>query len=156
VYTPPHEDSAEGVAVIDRACVKGDPIERLRMTFAAGRVVKVEADSEAGVEAFSELLSASTGDRDAIAEFAIGLNPGVTEPVGDITIDEKIGGSVHIAIGMNGRFGGRNHSNLHLDLVMLRPYVELDDAIVVAGGVLQVPAPARGICHGRPAEGMLS
>jgi len=140
VYTPPHEDSAEGVAVIDRAFIKGSPIERLRLTFAAGRVVKVEADDVAGVEAFDELLSASTGDKDRIAEFAIGLNPGAAEPVGDIAIDEKIGGSVHIAIGMNDRFGGRNRSNLHLDLVILRPSVELDGAIVLADGVLQVPA----------------
>jgi len=143
VYTPPHEDSAEGVAVIDKAFIKGNPIERLRLTFAAGRVVKVQADDRAGVAAFNELLSASTGDRDVIAEFAIGLNPGVTEPVGDIAIDEKIGGSVHIAIGMNDRFGGRNHSNLHLDLVMLRPCVKLDGTTIVADGALQLPASPR-------------
>ena len=151
VYTPPYEDSAQGVAVIDRAFIKGRPIERLRLTFAAGRVAKVEAQDEAGVAAFNELLSTSAGDRDVIAEFAIGLNPGVTEPVGDIAIDEKIGGSVHIAIGMNDRFGGRNHSNLHLDLVMLRPSVELDGTTVVADGALRMAEhPACDTGHGQP------
>lgn len=71
-----------------------------------------------------------------IAEFGIGLNPGATEPIGDVMLDEKIGGSVHVAIGMNERFGGRNRSNLHLDLVILRPTVWLDEMKVIEGGIL--------------------
>ncbi len=88
------------------------------------------------VDSFWELLAASSGDKDAIAEFAVGLNPGVTEPVGDIALDEKIGGSVHIAIGMNDHFGGRNRSNLHLDLVIMRPTVWLDSEQAIVDGVL--------------------
>ncbi|MBI4771983.1 MAG: aminopeptidase, partial [Chloroflexi bacterium] len=79
VYVAPHEDSAEGVAVIDRAFIQGRPVERLRLTFAAGRVVGVDAPDPAGAALFRELLAASTGDKDVIAEFAIGLNPGATE-----------------------------------------------------------------------------
>jgi leucyl aminopeptidase (aminopeptidase T) len=51
-------------------------------------------------------------------------------------LDEKIGGSIHIAIGMNERFGGRNKSNLHLDLVVLRPEVWLDKTLVIDDGIL--------------------
>lgn len=136
VYLAPHEDSAQGVAVIDRAFLRGTPVERLQLTFVEGRVVEVKAPDASAVDAWHELLSASSGDKDIIAEFAIGLNPGLTEPVGDVMLDEKIGGSVHVAIGMNESFGGRNRSNLHLDLVMLRPSVWLDESLVLADGIL--------------------
>jgi aminopeptidase len=59
-------------------------------------------------------------------DFAIGLNSNLHEPVGIAALDEKIDGSVHIALGMNEHFGGTNRSNLHMDLVMLRARVWLD------------------------------
>lgn len=140
VYVAPHEDSAEGVAVIEKAFIKGRVVEQLRLTFSQGRVVLARAHDPSAVDSFWELLAASSGDKDLIAEFAIGLNPGATEPVGDIALDEKIGGSVHIAIGMNEHFGGQNRSNLHLDLVIMHPTVCLDSYPVIAGGVLQAGA----------------
>jgi aminopeptidase len=56
--------------------------------------------------------------------------------LGIVALDEKIGGSVHIAIGMNEHFGGGNRSNLHLDLVMLNPTVTLDGSPLVTHGLL--------------------
>ncbi len=135
VYMAPHEDSAEGIAVIDRMLLKGKPVERLRLTFAHGRLVRIEGPGSSA-DSFGELLAASNGDKDVIAEFAVGLNPGIAEPTGDLLLDEKMYGSVHIAIGMNDRFGGRNRSNLHLDLVMLRPVVRLDGTPFIDHGVL--------------------
>lgn len=87
----------------------------------AGRVAEVEAPDPHTAVAFRELLAASAGDKDVIAEFALGLNPGVMEPVGDIMLDEKI--------------GGNNQSDLHLDMVMLQPTVCLDGSIFVDKGV---------------------
>jgi aminopeptidase len=136
VYVAPLEDSAEGVAFVEKAFIKGRVVEHLRLTFSQGRVMRAQALDSGAVDSFWELLAASSGDKDAIAEFAIGLNPGVTEPVGDVALDEKIGGSVHIAIGMNDHFGGRNRSNLHLDLVIMRPTVWLDSEQAIVDGVL--------------------
>lgn len=137
-YIAPIEESAQGVAVIDKAFFRGRFVESLRLTFSGGHVAGVEAPDSAGVEAFRELLAISSGDKDVIAEFAIGTNPGATEPIGNIALDEKIGGSVHIAIGMNERFGGRNKSNLHLDLVILKPTVRFDGRLVLENGVFRV------------------
>jgi leucyl aminopeptidase (aminopeptidase T) len=137
VYIAPHEDSANGIVVIDKAFIRGQPIEHLRLTFVNGRVATVEAPDPKATDLVLELLLASSGDKDVIAEFAIGINPGETEPTGDIMLDEKIGGSVHIAIGMNELFGGRNKSNLHLDLVILCPKVWLDETLVVDDGELR-------------------
>jgi leucyl aminopeptidase (aminopeptidase T) len=130
VYLAPLEDSAVGVAVIDRAFFCGKPVEKLRLSFEHGKVVRIDAPEAGSVRLLEELLAASSGDKDRIAELGIGLNPGVNELTGDIMLDEKLNHSVHIAIGMNDRFGGRNHSNLHLDLVMLHPSIWLDGAIL--------------------------
>ena len=138
VYVAPNETSAEGVAVIDRAFLLGEPVEQLRLTFSKGRVVEAAAPDAKGVAALHELLEASTGAKDTIAEFGIGLNPGVTEPTGDILLDEKTYGSVHVAIGMNERFGGVNRSNLHLDLVVLRPTVYFDGEIAISDGEILI------------------
>ena len=138
VYVAPHENSAEGVAVIDRAFLRGEPVERLRLIFSKGRVVKAITQDAKGAISFDELLEASSGEKDRIAEFAIGLNPGVSEPTGDIMLDEKIYGSIHIAIGMNKRFGGTNRSNLHLDLVILNPTVYLDGDLLISNGVILI------------------
>jgi leucyl aminopeptidase (aminopeptidase T) len=137
-YIAPIEASALGVAVIDKAFFRGRLVESLRLTFSGGHVSGMAAPDAAGVESFRELLAASSGDKDVIAEFAVGTNPGVTEPIGNIALDEKIGGSVHIAIGMNERLGGRNKSNLHLDLVILKPTVWFDGTLVLENGVFTV------------------
>ncbi len=136
VYVAPWEDSAQGTAVIDCAFIQGQAVEKLRLAFRGGRVAAVDAPDPAHAEAVRKVLAVSHGDKDMIAEFAVGLNPGITQPVGDIRLDEKIRGSAHIAIGANDSFGGRNRSNLHLDLVMLRPTVILGSVILVDNGQL--------------------
>jgi aminopeptidase len=137
-YIAPLEDSAEGVAVIDKAFFRGRRLENLRLTFTGGRVTGVEAIDVSGVESFWELLEASSGDKDVIAELGIGTNPGVIEPIGNVSLDEKIGGSVHIAVGMNDRFGGKNRSNLHQDLVILKPTVWFDGKVILESGEFKV------------------
>ena len=137
-YIAPLEDSAEGVAVIEKAFFRGRFVEKLQLTFSGGCVVGVDAPNPAGAQSFREVLAASSGDKDRIAEFAIGANPGVVEPIGYIPLDEKIGGSVHIAIGMNDRFGGRNASNLHQDFVILKPTVLFDETVVIENGEFMV------------------
>ncbi len=138
VYIAPIEDSAKGQAVIDLTFVQGKPVKNLRLRFSDGRIVDFDSPDPDGWKAFRELLDASSGDKDRIAEFAIGLNPGVAVPIGDIAIDEKIGGSVHIAVGMNDHFGGLNHSNLHKDLVILKPTVFIDGQVIVDRGKLRI------------------
>ncbi|MHA2231346.1 MAG: aminopeptidase, partial [Candidatus Hodarchaeales archaeon] len=52
-----------------------------------------------------------------IAELGIGLNNAITNAIGYILTDEKIGGTVHVAFGNNSSFGGISKSNLHWDFV---------------------------------------
>jgi aminopeptidase len=83
-------------------------------------------------------MDAATGDKDVIAELGIGVNPGIMQPTGNISLDEKIGGSVHIAVGMNDRFGGKNKSNLHQDFVILKPTVWFDDKVILENGEFKI------------------
>jgi aminopeptidase len=62
-------------------------------------------------------LDANVGDKDRIAEFGIGANP-AAEYVGETIVDEKIFGTVHIAIGNNtGAYHGKNKASSHLDII---------------------------------------
>ena len=138
VYVAPHEESAVGLAVITKAFFRGRMVENFQLMFSAGRVVEASAPNLGDTQAWQEVMDASTGDKDVIAELGIGVNPGVMEPVGNISLDEKIGGSVHIAVGMNDRFGGKNKSNLHQDFVILKPTVWFDDTVILENGIFKV------------------
>lgn len=129
VYVAPQEDSAEGMAVIEQAFIRGKAIKGLRLTFSGGKVVDIQAPEQGAANSLRELLAVSTGDKDRIAEFAVGLNPGVTALSGDVRLDEKMYASAHIGIGGNESFGGRNRANFHLDLVIMHPTVLLDGQV---------------------------
>ena len=138
VYVAPHEESANGLAVIDNAFFLGRLVENFRLSFSGGRVVEASAPNPIDTQAWQEVMAASNGDKDVIAELGIGVNPGVVEPIGNISLDEKIGGSIHIAVGMNDRFGGKNKSNLHQDFVILKPTVWFDGRIVIEDGTFKI------------------
>lgn len=138
VYVAPHEESANGLAVIDKAFFLGKVVENFQFAFVDGRVVEAKAPDQADTLAWQEVMAASNGDKDVIAELGIGINPGVVEPIGNISLDEKIGGSVHIAVGMNDRFGGRNKSNLHQDFVILKPTVWFDGKVFIENGAFKI------------------
>lgn len=72
---------------------------------------------------------------DNIAEFGIGLNPNSLHN-GDFEEEKKARGNVHIALGDNIFYGGQTQSAVHMDMVLYRPTVWLDETIVVQDGVL--------------------
>ncbi len=71
------------------------------------------------------VASAGTG-ADVIAELGIGLNHAV-RPRGHVMLDEKAGGTAHVAIGRNtGPYGGDNDATIHVDCIFSAPEVEAD------------------------------
>lgn len=84
------------------------------------------------------MWESASGDKDQIAEFAIGTNPEIHKPVGDSLFDEKIFGSVHLAIGENKFFGGSSSASIHWDLVMQQPTVTIDNTTVLESGKFKV------------------
>lgn len=136
VYTAPVDDSAEGEVAFDwPSATFGQPIEGIRLRFRRGAVVA--ATAERNEDALHALLAMDDGAR-RIGEIGIGVNRGLTRPLGDVLFDEKIFGTVHLALGRAyAECGGTNRSALHWDLVKdLRTggRIEVDGRVVFAGG----------------------
>jgi len=117
VFVAPIETSAEGCISFDKIAIPGfGKVCGLRLMFKKGRVYKYSA--EEGERNFTNFLKANTGEKDRIGEFGIGTNPGARYTGGSIIIDEKIFGTVHVAIGNNrGAYHGKNKASSHLDMI---------------------------------------
>ncbi len=85
------------------------------MRFEGGKVV--EASAEKGEEYLRSLLDTDAGAR-YLGEIGIGTNYGIKRASGNVLFDEKLGGTVHLAIGRSYKeTGGKNDSSVHTDLV---------------------------------------
>jgi aminopeptidase len=116
VYTSPVETAVDGTIRFGFPAVfEGREIDDLRLRFEGGRVSGAEAAD--GLGYLQALLEMDEGAR-GIAEVAFGLNYEIDRFTRNILFDEKIGGTMHIALGMGfAELGGRNRSSLHLDLI---------------------------------------
>jgi aminopeptidase len=116
VFTGPVEDSAEGrIRFTIPSAPSGVEVEGVELEFRAGRVVSARA--ERGDDYLQGALETDAGAR-VLGEIGIGTNTGIDRPTGTILLDEKIGGTVHLALGRSyPETGGRNDSALHWDLI---------------------------------------
>ncbi|MDQ5808610.1 MAG: aminopeptidase, partial [Actinomycetota bacterium] len=116
VFTGPHEASANGTIHFDvPSSPAGVHVQGVTMTFADGEVTGARA--EQGDDYLQRALETDAGAR-RLGELGIGTNFGITRPVGTILFDEKIGGTVHLAVGRSyPETGGKNESALHWDLI---------------------------------------
>jgi len=115
VFTAPVENSANGEIYFDLPCMYhyGKQVKGVWFKFRKGKVVKYKIDK--GLKNFEDVLKNASGDKYRIAEFAIGTNPKAKPTGGMIIIDEKLRGTMHMAIGHNKHFGGKNDSTIHWD-----------------------------------------
>ena len=115
-FTGPIEDSAEGEIKFHLpATYAGREVAGVRFRFEGGRVV--DASAERGEEFLSEMLDTDEGAR-RLGELGIGTNYGITDGTGEILLDEKIGGTVHLAVGRSyPETGGVNDSAIHWDMI---------------------------------------
>jgi aminopeptidase len=116
VFTGPVEDSANGEIYFGvPVAVAGREVVGVRLRFEGGRVV--EASAEKGEEFLNSMLGADEGAR-YLGEFGIGTNYGIRRATKNILFDEKLGGTVHLAIGRSyEKTGGKNDSSVHWDLI---------------------------------------
>ena len=116
IFTGPHEASANGQVRFDvPSSPAGVHVSGVELTFRDGEVVEARADQ--GDEYLQRALATDEGAR-RLGELGIGTNFGIHRPVGTILFDEKIGGTVHLALGRSyPETGGTNQSALHWDLI---------------------------------------
>ena len=116
VFTGPHETSANGRVRFDiPSSPAGVHVSGVELELRDGEVVSARADQ--GDEYLQRSLATDAGAR-RLGELGIGTNFGIHRPVGAILFDEKIGGTVHLAIGRSyPETGGKNTSAVHWDMI---------------------------------------
>ncbi len=119
VYYGPVEDSLNGyITFIHPAIRGGNEVKCIRLEFKDGKIVKAEAEEN---EQFLKSMLELKGAR-RIGEFGIGCNYGIKRYMKNLLFDEKIGGTIHLAIGDSYKRdlddgGGLNNSEIHWDIV---------------------------------------
>jgi aminopeptidase len=116
IFTGPQEDVTRGhVTYSYPALYEGRSVEGIRLEFERGRVV--EATASKNEDFLVKTLDTDAGAR-VLGELGIGTNYGIPSFTGEILLDEKIGGTVHLALGAAyPETGGTNKSAIHWDMV---------------------------------------
>ena len=105
----------------------GKMIEDIRLVFERGKLNLKKTTAEKNEKALKTTLkNCMAVDRKLyktirtinVAELGIGMNPVINKIIGYLLTDEKIGGTIHVAVGENNRFpGGKSRSCLHWDFI---------------------------------------
>lgn len=115
VFTGPVEDTVDGHVYFDYPAVfRGEEVRGVALKVSKGEVVSWSA--EMGQTVLDEVMQID-GAR-YFGEVAIGTNYNITQPTKNILFDEKIGGTIHMALGQSYKqTGGKNESIIHWDLI---------------------------------------
>jgi leucyl aminopeptidase (aminopeptidase T) len=129
----PLEGTANGTVVVDGPIAYiGKPSEPLKLEVKNGRVSRVYGGREA--EPLVDMMS-KTQNLDNFAEFGMGVNR-YARLNGDWQEEKKAYGNLHIALGDNIYYGGKVKCDIHMDMVIYKPTVEIDGRIIVDEGKL--------------------
>ena len=127
----PREGTAEGCIVVDWSMSTiGRLIEPLHMVVKKGRAIDIEGKQ---ADMLIERLKPFGSSAFTIAEFGLGTND-CAQLCGLTLEDEKVFGTAHLALGNNISFGGSTSVPIHLDGVLTRPTVILDDNLIMEQG----------------------
>jgi aminopeptidase len=140
VYTSPVEDSVNGrIRLTYPGIYLGREVKNVYLEFKDGVVINATADK--GQDLLEEILKIENANR--LGEFAIGTNYGITQFTKNIGFDEKIGGTLHIALGLGLKeTGAKNVSAIHWDILkdMKVPGSKIiaDDKVIYEEGKWQI------------------
>jgi aminopeptidase len=116
IFTGPVEESVNGwVRFTYPAITRGKEVEGVELEFKDGKVVKASAHKNE--EFLLSMLDTDAGSR-YLGEFAIGTNERINRFIKNILFDEKIGGTIHLALGGGyPETGSKNESAIHWDMI---------------------------------------
>ena len=142
-FTGPQENVTEGFITFDYPQNRdGNEVAGIRLEFKKGEIVKFSADT--GKKYLEKMLNDHSGNR-RLGELGIGMNPKIKNYIKDILFDEKIMGTVHLALGRayeEERGGGKNQGTIHWDLIKDLRYkgslVTVDSKSIIADGKVLV------------------
>ena len=135
-FTAPIDDSAEGKVYFDfPGIVYGREVRDIRLRFEKGEVVDYSASKNEDL--LKTMLNTDKGSR-RLGELGIGTNYGINRFTKNILLDEKIGGTIHLALGRAYKeCGGVNESAIHWDMIKtMKPgQITLDGNVLQKDGV---------------------
>lgn len=144
IYTAPVRDSVNGTITYNTPCpYHGNLYTNVSLTFKDGKIIQATCNEDN--EALNHIFDTDDGAR-YIGEFALGFNPKILKPMGDILFDEKILGSLHFTPGRayedadNG-----NVSSIHWDMVLIQREeygggeIYFDDVLIRKNGEFVLP-----------------
>ncbi len=142
-YTAPVKESINGVIQYNaRTIYHGVTFDDIRLEFKDGKIVNFSSSDD---EALGRILDSDEGSR-YVGEFAVGFNPKITKPMCDILFDEKIGGSIHMAVGScYDEASNGNKSSIHWDMVLIQTpeygggEIYFDDKLIRKDGLFVIP-----------------
>ncbi len=143
IYTAPVRDSVNGTILYNVASpYDGFLFRDVCLEFRDGKIVRA---SSSNTPYMNEIFDIDEGAR-YVGEFAFGVNPVITKPIGDILFDEKIAGSFHFTPGncYDNTFNG-NRSAVHWDLIQIQTpeygggEIYFDDVLIRKDGLFVLP-----------------
>ena len=145
VFTAPVRESVNGIIQYNTPSpYQGTVFNNVKLEFKDGKIINATADND--VERLNEIFNTDEGAR-YVGEFAIGVNPLIKHPMGDILFDEKIDGSLHFTPGQayEGEADNGNRSAIHWDLVLIQREeygggsIYFDDVLIRENGRFVLP-----------------
>lgn len=130
-YIAPMEGTATGQIKVDGSIAGiGALNSPMVLTVEQGRLISAEGESG---DRLLDMLGA--GDGRLLGEFGIGTN-NKARITGVVLEDEKVYGTIHVAFGSNNTFGGVVAAGVHIDAVVMKPDVYIDDKLIMRAGEL--------------------
>jgi len=136
-FLAPVEGTAEGVFVVDGSMAGLGLVKNTNIKIKVEKGYAIEITGGKMAKKLIKMLDAAGSEARNIAEFGIGTNH-KTKLSGILLEDEKVLGTIHIALGNNKSMGGSVGVGLHLDGVIKRPTVYMDDLLLMKKGKLLV------------------
>jgi len=135
VFTAPVDDSVEGKIYFDIPFLQlGKVIEGVKLTFEKGKVTDFSAEKEEAT--LKQIIETDEGSR-RLGEIAIGTNRGIKQYTLNMLFDEKIGDTVHCALGRAYKeCNGVNESAVHVDMIksMHKGEIHAGDELIYSKG----------------------
>jgi len=136
VYIAPLEGTANGVIIVDGAMAGVGVVKKpIKLAVKDGFVTEISGDKSA--KDLEKIIEPFGKPARNIAELGIGTNDRA-KIIGNVLEDEKVMGTVHMAIGDNKSMGGNVSVQSHLDGILLKPTLEIDGQVIMKDGVLKI------------------
>lgn len=136
-FLMPRENEAEGVYVVDGSLAGVGLItdEPIRITIEKGMAVAIEGGEQAKL--FNSLVDKAGPQARNLAELGVGTND-QAEIKGTVLEDEKVLGTVHLALGNNVSMGGTVNVGFHVDGILKKPTLKIDGQAILIDGEMQI------------------